>query len=266
MRRGSFSGWTEYWDLIIILSKRDISVRYKQTVLGFLWALIRPLMTMLIFLFFYKKAAKIQDISGYPIQLILFSGLIFWFYFTNSLQAVSNSILINSNLVTKVYFPRIILCISAFAVPFLDFVVGFIFYAILSMYFGYGLDFHWPILFLSLLLISLLSLGLGMLFAAWSVKYRDLQQLLPLIIQYGLFVSPILFTTQTLMSQVQGLDWYAFVNPLLGLVELFRYGLISNYSLFDYSLLWTSIPGIFMFLGLGLFIFKAKEDSFVDYI
>ena len=259
-------GILEHWDLLFILAKRDISVRYKQTLLGFLWALIRPLLTMLIFLFFYKKAAKIQDISGYPIQLIIFSGLIFWFYFTNSLQAVSNSILINANLVTKVYFPRVILCLSSFAVPLLDFLVGFLFYAILSLYFGYGLHFNWLALLLGLFLASVLSLGIGMLFAAWSVKYRDLQQLLPLIIQYGLFVSPILFTTQTLMNQVQGLDWYAYVNPLLGVVELFRFGLISDYSLFDSSMLWPSIPGIIICLGLGIFMFKSKEDSFVDYI
>lgn len=256
----------EYWELVFILSKRDVSVRYKQTVLGFIWALVKPLLTMVIFLFFYKKAVKVQDISGYPIQLILFSGLIFWFYFTNSLQAVSNSILVNSNLVGKVYFPRIILCISALSVPLVDFGIGLGFYSMLSIYLGYGIGFNVFTMLISLILCTILSMGLGMIFASMTIKYRDLQHLLPLIIQYGLFITPILYTAKSLKEQLVFFDWYTYFNPLIGLVELFRFAVLPNYLLYESQNVVHAFPMILGLFTLGLSLFLYKQDSFVDYL
>jgi lipopolysaccharide transport system permease protein len=113
-------------ELLLILAKRDISVRYKQTILGIIWAIIKPLVTMSVFLFAFKNVSNIQDLGGYPIQLVIFSGVLFWNFFANTFQFSSNSILTNSNLISKVYFPRIIIPISAISVPFIDFIIGFI--------------------------------------------------------------------------------------------------------------------------------------------
>ena len=119
-----FKEISQDYELLVILAKRDISVRYKQTILGVAWAVIRPMATMLVFLFAFKNVANIKDFSGYPIQLVIFSGILFWNYFANGFQSISQSILINGNLISKVYFPRLIICISSLAVTLVDFLVG----------------------------------------------------------------------------------------------------------------------------------------------
>lgn len=252
-------------DLLFILARRDISVRYKQTILGLVWAVIRPVATMLVFLFAYKQVAKVNSFSGFPIQLIIFSGILFWNYFANSFQAVCNSILINGNLVSKVYFPRLIICLSSIAVPLLDFFIGLIVYLILSISLNYPISNSFFLLPLALFLITLFSLGIGLIFVSFSVKYRDVQQITPLIVQYGFFVTPIVYTTQEFLSN-KWFPLYNIINPLSSFVEFFRFSLIDNYHIFNlHNLLISILTSCFIFI-IGLIIFIKREDSFVDYL
>jgi len=252
-------------ELLIILSKRDISVRYKQTLLGLVWAVIKPMATMLVFLFAFKQVAKVNSFSGFPIQLIIFSGILFWNYFANSFQAICNSILINGNLVSKVYFPRLIICISSIAVPLLDFFVGLIVYFILSLSLHYPISNFVLLLPLALFITTIFSIGIGLIFVSFSVKYRDIQQITPLIVQYGFFITPIVYTTQEFLAK-KWFPYYNIVNPLSSFVEFFRFTLIDNYHLFNLQNLFISLITSFIIFLIGLVIFSKREDSFVDFL
>lgn len=252
-------------ELLLILAKRDISVRYKQTFLGIIWAVIKPLVTMSVFLFAFKNVSNIEDLGGYPIQLVIFSGVLFWNFFANAFQFSSNSILTNSNLISKVYFPRIIIPISSLSVPFIDFIVGFIIYLILSLSLNYPISYQLIYLPLAFLFLVLFSLGLGLIFSSFAVKHRDFLQIIPLIVQYGFFITPIIYTSNELISKTW-FKYYLYINPLVGLVELFRFTLIRGYHILSfYDFFISGMISIVIFV-LGLFIFKYKENTFVDYL
>jgi lipopolysaccharide transport system permease protein len=253
------------FELLVILAKRDISVRYKQTFLGIIWAIIRPMATMLVFLFAFKNVANIKDFSGYPIQLVIFSGILFWNYFANGFHSISQSILVNGNLISKVYFPRLIICISSLAVTLVDLLVGLIVYVILLFGLNQPVTESIFLLPLVLLITTLFSLGLGLIFASFAVKYRDLLQAIPLIVQYGFFVTPIVYTS----SEFMGKSWYPiylWLNPLASFVEFFRFCLIPNYPIHSINGLFISIFISLLTFFIGLWIFDVKEDSFVDFL
>jgi lipopolysaccharide transport system permease protein len=255
----------EDYELLIILAKRDISVRYKQTILGVAWAVIRPMATMLVFLFAFKNVANIKDFSGYPIQLVIFSGILFWNFFANGFQSISQSILVNGNLISKVYFPRLIICISSLAVTLVDFFVGLFVYFLLLIGLKQPITETIFLIPIALLITTVFSLGLGLIFASFAVKFRDLLQAIPLIVQYGFFVTPIVYTSNEFM----GKSWYTiytWLNPLASFVEFFRYCLIPNYALFSVNSLLISGGTSLVLLFIGLLIFDIREDSFVDHL
>ena len=260
-----FKEISEDYELLLILAKRDISFRYKQTILGVAWAVIRPMATMLVFLFAFKNVANIKDFSGYPIQLVIFSGILFWNFFANGFQSISQSILVNGNLISKVYFPRLIICISSLAVTLVDFFVGLLVYILLLI----GL--HQPItetiLFipLALLITTIFSLGLGLIFASYAIKYRDILQAIPLIVQYGFFVTPIVYTSLEFNSKTW-FKLYTIFNPLVGLVEFFRFSLIKGYHVLSLTDILISISISISIFLLGLIIFQNKKDTFVDHL
>jgi len=260
-----FKEISQDYELLVILAKRDISVRYKQTVLGVAWAIIRPMATMLVFLFAFKNVANIKDFSGYPIQLVIFSGILFWNFFANGFQSISQSILVNGNLISKVYFPRLIICISSLAVTLVDFFVGLVVYLLLLL--GLHQPISETIIFLpiALLITTIFSLGIGLIFASFAVKYRDLLQAIPLIVQYGFFVTPIVYTSNEFVSK----PWYpiySVLNPLASFVELFRFCLISNYSIFSFHNFIIAGFTSIVVLILGIWVFDIREDSFVDHL
>lgn len=252
-------------ELLYILAKRDVSIRYKQTYLGIIWAIIRPVLTMLVFLFAFKSVAKIANISGFPIQLIIFSGVIFWNLFANTFQAVSNSILANNNLVSKVYFPRLIIAFSSIAVSLFDFIIGLIVYIILSLYLVHSLPIQIILLPIAVFFTLLFSIGLGLIFCAFSIKYRDFLQMIPLIVQYGFFVSPIVYTAKSIQIS-SWFNLYATVNPLVGLVEIARILLIPGYQVLNMDFIYLSITSCLATFILGIYVFTKKESSFVDYL
>lgn len=252
-------------ELLYILAKRDVSIRYKQTYLGIIWAIIRPVLTMLVFLFAFKNVAKISDISGFPIQLVIFSGVIIWNLFANTFQAVSNSILVNNNLVSKVYFPRLIIAFSSVAVSLFDFLIGLIVYVILSLYLLHSLPITLILLPIVVILTLLFSVGLGLIFCSYSVKYRDFLQLIPLVVQYGFFVSPIVYTAKSLQISTW-FNFYAFLNPLVGIVEVARLLLITGYQILSFDFIYLSVSTCVITFFLGIYVFTQKESSFVDYL
>ena len=252
-------------ELFLILSKRDISVRFKQTALGMIWAIIRPITTMLVFLFAYKNLTNISNISGYPIQIVIYSGILFWNLFANSFQSVSNSILLSSNLISKVYFPRMIILFSSIAVSLIDFLFGLFVYFILAFYFNINISYNLFLLPVVVVIILFISIGLGAIFASFSVKKRDLLQLIPIIVQYGFFVTPIVYTSLEFYLK----PWfkiYTFINPLVGLVEFFRFTLIRGYHVLSFNEILISIFSSISIFILGLLVFHFKKDTFVDYL
>lgn len=252
-------------ELFLILSKRDISVRFKQTALGMIWAIIRPITTMLVFLFAYKNVTNISNISGYPIQIVIYSGILFWNLFANSFQSVSNSILLSSNLISKVYFPRMIILFSAIAVSLIDFLFGLFVYFILAFYFNINISYNIFLLPVVVIITLFISIGLGAIFASFSVKKRDILQLIPIIVQYGFFVTPIVYTSLEFYLK----PWfkiYTFINPLVGLVEFFRFTLIRGYHVLSLNEILISIFSSISIFILGLLVFHFKKDTFVDYL
>jgi len=252
-------------ELLLILAKRDISVRFKQTALGLIWAIIRPITTMLVFLFAYKNVTNISNISGYPIQIVIYSGILFWNLFANSFQSVSSSILVSSNLISKVYFPRLIILFSAIAVSLIDFLFGLFVYFILAFYFKISITYNLFLLPIVVLITLFFSIGLGAIFATYSVKKRDLLQIIPIIVQYGFFVTPIVYTSLEFNLK----PWfriYTFINPLVGLVEFFRLTLISGYHVLSINEILISIISSISIFAIGLFIFQLKKDTFVDHL
>lgn len=253
------------FELFLILAKRDVSVRFKQTALGMIWAIIRPITTMLVFLFAYKNVTNISNISGYPIQIVIYSGILFWNLFANSFQSVSNSIMLSSNLITKVYFPRMIILFSAIAVSLVDFIFGFLVYLILALYFNINISYNLFFLPVAVLITLFISIGLGAIFASFSVRKRDFLQIIPIIVQYGFFVTPIVYTSLEFYSK-SWFKMYTLINPLVGLVEFFRFSLIGGYNILSFSEILISIFSSILIFVIGLFVFNFKKDTFVDYL
>jgi lipopolysaccharide transport system permease protein len=252
-------------ELFLIFSKRDLSVRFKQTSLGMIWAIIKPISTMFVFLFAYKNVTNISNISGYPIQIVIYSGILFWNLFATSFQSVSNSILISSNLISKVYFPRMIILFSAIAVSLIDFLFGLFVYFILAIYFKINISSYIFLLPIVVLVTLFISIGLGALIASFSVRKRDLLQVIPIIVQYGFFVTPIVYTSLEFYLK----PWfkiYTFINPLVGLVEFFRFTLISGYQVLSLTEILISVFSSFSIFIFGLLVFHFKKDTFVDHL
>lgn len=254
----------DHFNLIIILARRDLKVRYSQTLLGIFWAVIKPVSTLFIFIFMFKKIAKIDDINGVPIQIIILSGIIIWNFFGTTFTSISNCISVNTNLVSKVYFPRIILGISTIATSIVDFLLSLVVYVVASIILNNPIN---PMIIgipLILILISILCLGVGLLFAVNSVKYRDLQHVGPLIVQYGFFITPVIFSIQSVKFE-NYLPYYYFINPMVGLIELSRYFLINNYAINLMHISYSIFSTLLVFT-IGLIVFIKKESSIVDHL
>lgn len=254
----------EHLNLITILAKRDLKVRYSQTFLGVFWAIIKPLSTLFIFIFMFKKIANINEVKGIPIQLIILTGIIFWNFFATTFTNISNSITSNTNLITKVYFPRLILAISTIAVAIVDFILSFAIYIVASLILGNQLSMSILLVPVVLLFICFFSLGLGLLFASNSIRYRDLQHVGPLIVQYGFFVTPVIFSIQSIKFD-KYVDIYCWINPLVGILELGRYILLNNYEINSTYIMNSLVSSVILFC-VGVYVFIKKESSFIDYL
>ena len=255
--------WKELWryrELFFFLVWRDILVRYKQTVIGISWVVIRPIVTMLVFTLVFGKLANLPS-DGVPYSLMVFSGMLPWFFFSSSLSESSNSMVTNSNLLSKVYFPRIIIPTSAIIVCLVDFFLSFL--VLIPFMFYYGISPDWKILTLPffLLLAILAALGSGLWLSALNIKYRDFRFILPFIVQIGMYVSPVGFSSSIVPEKWKLL--YS-LNPVVGVIDGFRWALLGgNFKLYLPGLFASIVLTLIIFI-MGLAYFRHTERTFAD--
>ncbi len=256
--------WNDLWryrELFYILSWRDIKVRYKQTVLGVAWSVIRPVLTTVIFTVLFKHVANMEEDSTAPYALMVFAGMLPWQFFSNALSESSGSLVGNANLITKVYFPRMIIPASSVITSLVD--LGISFCIMLLMFAWYGYMPSWHIIFLPLfvLLAFTCAFGIGLYLTAVNVKYRDFRYIIPFIVQFGLYVSPVGFSSFVINEKWRML--YS-INPMVGVIDGFRWCLLGD------PMHWRSfIISVLMtigFLWVGIYYFRKMEKSFADNI
>ncbi|GAB3508259.1 ABC transporter permease [Spirosoma knui] len=257
--------WRDLWrnrELMYILSMRDVSVRYKQTALGTAWGLIRPLTTMLIMVFVFSKIAKLPADPGVPYPLMVLGGITVWTFFSTAFTQISNSVTLNSNLVTKVYFPRLIMPISSIAVSFIDFLVSLGLFILLAAWYRFVPD--WHILFapVFMLLAVLASFAFGLFFAVINVRFRDVGQLIPFLVQVGFYACPIAYSSRLVANE----SWYSLyiLNPLVGIIDGFRWSLLGENAYFNPRSLLTSVAIVGVCLAISIYFFRKRENTFVD--
>ena len=252
--------WT-YRELLGILAWRDVSVRYKQSMVGIGWAIIQPLMTMIIFTIVFGNFAKLPS-DGLPYPIFAYCALLPWNYFARSLGDSSDSLVGSSHLITKVYFPRLVLPLSRVFAGLVDFSIGFV--ILIGMMFWYGISPTIGLLLLPLfLLIAMIAaLGGGLWLTALNVKYRDVKFVVPFVIQFLMYASPVAYSTSIIPERWQ---WVYGLNPMVGVIEGFRWALLGR-AVPNFSMLFVPMVIIFIILVSGLYYFKTMEKTFADIV
>jgi len=256
----------KYRDLLYILAWRDVKVRYKQTIIGIGWAIFQPLLTMVIFTAFFGLLIKVPS-DGIPYPIFVYAGLIYWNYFATALTNVSTSLIDNEGLIKKVYFPRLIAPLAAALVPTVDFGCSLVVLFVLML--GFGITPYWfGILMVPLLLLIVIlgATGIGLIFAAINVKYRDVRYILPFFIQILLYVTPVIYPVSIIPTKWQFL---IFANPLASVTTLARNSLLyagpwSWHGVIDWRLVAVSVLISAVLLISGLFYFRKSEKFFAD--
>jgi len=255
--------WRDIWanrELAAMLVWRDIVVRYKQTVMGISWALLRPLATMLIFTFVFGRLANLPS-HGAPYALLVFSGLLPWLFFSASFSDASNSVIGNAHIVSKVYFPRLIIPVSSVAVGLVDFLLALCLYLVMSLIYGHPPG--WQILALPLFAaqLCLLILGCGLWVSALGVWYRDFRHLLPVALQLGAYLSPVGFASTVVPEK-----WFLLysLNPMVGLIDGFRWSLLGGGQPLHWPAVGISVTITILLLVPGLRFFRRSEHHFAD--
>jgi lipopolysaccharide transport system permease protein len=256
-----FRELSEYRDLLYFMVSRDIKVRYRQTVLGGLWAIIQPLFMMVIFTLFFGNLAKVPS-DGIPYPIFNYSAMVAWTYFSNALSFSSNSLMREMPLVSKVYFPRMLAPFTPVVTYLLDFLIAFV--ILIGMMVFYHIYPTMMILLLPLLLILLIVIvtGFGLFLSAWSVKYRDVIYAVPFLLQFWMFASPVVYPLSILPQKYHVL--YA-LNPMTGVIEGFRSVLLGKTTFPTQTVLISSMVAIVVLI-LGALYFRRTERSFADII
>lgn len=254
----------QYRELFFYFAWRDVKVRYKQTAIGASWAIFQPFITMVVFTLFFNKVAGIQTGSDtVPYAIFSFLGLLFWNYFSNALTRSANSLVDNQAVVTKVYFPRLIPPISSTIVSLIDFCFALIVYIGLMLYFRIPPTALGLLLFLPAVAVTFIAAtGPGLFLAALNVKYRDVKQILPFLIQTGLFLTPVIYPVTAVPQQYQ---WLLYLNPMTGVINAMRSSLLGLGTI-DWPLTMLSVATAAAMLWVGLLFFKSKEREFADII
>ena len=256
--------WKDLWryrELFYILSWRDIKVRYKQTVLGVAWSVIRPVLTTLIFTILFSRIANMQNPGTAPYALMVFAGMLPWQFFSNALSESSSSLIGNANLITKVYFPRMIIPASSVITSMVDLAISF--GIMLIMFACYGFMPSWHIIFFPLFVVLAFTcaFGIGLYLTAVNVKYRDFRYIIPFIVQFGLYVSPVGFNSFVINEKWRML--YS-LNPMVGVIDGFRWCFLGD------PMHWRSfIVSVGMTIGFllyGVYYFRKMEKTFADNI
>ena len=256
--------WRDLWkyrELFGFLAWRDVLVRYKQTVIGVAWSVLRPVLTMIVFTIVFGRIAKLPS-DGVPYPILVFSAMLPWHFFASVLAEGSNSLIQNANIISKIYFPRMIVPASAVVVSFVDFLISLALFAILLMWYQFLPSPRVFLLPAFLLLAILVSMGLTLLLAALNVRYRDFRYVVPFLIQFGLFISPVGFSMSVIPEHWR---WLYSLNPMVGVIEGFRWCLLRDYAL-DARALFSSLLISMIVLVAGIVYFRRTERSFADVI
>jgi homopolymeric O-antigen transport system permease protein len=256
--------WRDVWayrELFAILAWRDVAVRYKQTLIGIAWSLIRPFLTMVVFTLVFNRVAHLPSDGAAPYPVMVFTALLPWFLFTTILTEASNSLLGNAALVSKVYFPRFIIPASAMVVALIDFVINLGMLAVLMVWFGYLPSWRIAALPAFVILTVMASLGPGLLVAALNVKYRDFRFIIPFAVQLGLYISPVGFSSAVVPESWR--FWYS-LNPMVGIIDGFRWCILDAPMRF-FSLSFTlSLTIVGLFIWIGFRYFRKTEKTIAD--
>lgn len=258
--------WRDLWnyrELFYFLAWRDIKVRYKQTVIGFAWAIIRPLLTMAVFTIVFGKLAKLPSEPGVPYPVMVYAALLPWQFFAQSLTDASNSLVTNVNLISKVYMPRLIIPASNVAVNFADFVISFFILVILMFFYRFTPSIRIVTLPLFILIAFITAYGSSLLLGALNVKYRDFRYVVPFIVQFGLYISPVGFTSNIVPDKWRLL--YS-LNPMVGVIDGFRWAILGgNVSIYAPGFALSLFLIAVIFIG-GIIYFRQTEKTFADFI
>lgn len=255
--------WRDVWryrELFWFLAWRDILVRYKQTALGIGWALLQPFLTMLVFTIVFGKVAKLPS-NGVPYPVLVFAGLLPWQFFSRALSESSMSLITNTNLISKVYFPRLIVPAGSVVVSLVDFLISFALLGALMAWYQFWPDVRMLALIPLVPAALLAATGPGLLIAALNVRYRDFRYIVPFIVQLGVYVSPVGFSSALIPDKWRLL--YS-LNPLVGIIDLFRWA-VTGSPLYLPSLVISAVM-ILVFLALGVWYFRRTERTFADII
>lgn len=256
--------WRDIWayrELFAILAWRDVSVRYKQTVIGVAWAVVRPFLTMVVFTVIFGRVAKLPSAGAAPYAVMVFAGMLPWFLFSTILSEASNSLVANTNLVGKVYFPRIIIPTATALVALVDFAINLAILVLLMAWYGFWPS--WRIVLLPVFAVqaTLASLGPSLWMTALNVKYRDFRYIIPFVVQFGLYISPVGFASTVVPAKWR--LWYS-LNPVVGAIDGFRWSILGGNAPLDPASFAVSLAATLFFLWLGVSYFRRTEKSFAD--
>ncbi len=258
--------WRDIWryrELFYVLSWRDITVKYKQTVIGIAWAVLRPILTMVILTVIFGKVAKLPTEGNAPYAIMVYAAMLPWQFFANSLAESGNSLIGNANLITKVYFPRLIIPASTIVSNLVDFMISFVILLALMAYYHYLPSPRILVLPAFVLIAFLTSFGIGLLLTSLTVKFRDFRIIVPFIVQFGLYVSPVAYSSSIIPEKYRLLF---SLNPMVGVIDGFRWAILGGDSLIYWPgfLLSLAITIIFLIIGIGFF--RKVERPFADII
>jgi len=249
-----------YRELLYFLTLRDIKVRYKQTLMGLAWVIIQPLTTMLIFTLVFNRFVRL-DAGPLPYPLFALSGLLLWLFFANAVTNSTNSLVSNANLITKVYFPRMFIPAASVGAGVVDLSVAFLLLIVMVFYYGVTLTSNLLLLPLFIFMMTSLALGVGLLSAALTVKYRDLRHALPFIIQLWMFASPVIYPASIVPEKWK---WLLTINPVAGIIEGFRASLAGG--TFNWTHVAISAVITLVLLVCSIYVFRRFEDTFADVV
>jgi lipopolysaccharide transport system permease protein len=251
-----------YRELFYFLSWRDILVRYKQTVIGIAWAVIRPFLTMVVFTIVFGKLAKLPS-EGAPYAILVFSAVLPWQFFANALSETSNSLIGNANLISKIYFPRLIIPASSVITSFIDFLISGVILVALMIWYHFLPGWRVVTLPFFVAIAFAASIGCGLWLAALNVKYRDFRYIIPFIVQFGLFISPVGFSSSIVPGRWRLL--YS-INPMVGVIDGFRWAIIGSGTLIHWPGFVVSLSLVVIILVTGIRYFRRTEKTFADII
>jgi lipopolysaccharide transport system permease protein len=249
-----------YRELLYVLTQRDITVRYKQTVLGFAWAIIQPVMMMVVFSIFFGRLARMPS-DGYPYPVFVYAALLPWTFFAGAISAAGSSLVGSAHLVSKVYFPRLIIPLTSIAALLVDFLIATSILFLMMLWYGVGWTLNLLMAPVLLMAVIITALGIGTLLSALTISYRDFRYMIPFMVQFWFFATPVVYPASLVPADWR---WLLYLNPMAGLIEGFRSAFLGKP--FDFLALAISLAVAGVLLLLGVFYFARAEKRFADVI